>query len=77
MEIPVTNCAALVQPHLERRPGNALNVEVGQPAPRCLLKTEWSDRISGYRWLASGGSLLVFGPCDIANCPKSSGFHDE
>ena len=58
---------------VERRPGNALNVEVGADAPRCLMKApkNWGkDAPSPNRWLASGGSPLVFGKAGSrARCP--------
>lgn len=49
-----------------RRPGNALNVEMGAPAPRCMQK---SPDGRGLTWLMSGGSVLAYGCC--ANpCPR-------
>lgn len=57
---------------LPRRPANALNIEVGAPLPRCVLKTpeHWGDSApSARRWLLSGGSPFVFGPCST-DCPK-------
>ena len=65
-------CGARLVPDLERRPGNALNVEIGQARERCLDKSpaEWAGRgVSGVRWLGSGGSPLVFGVCSPA-CPR-------
>ena len=55
---------------LERRPGNALNVEIGQPMDRCRLRTpeHWRGA-SAARWLASGGSPLVLGICSRGACP--------
>lgn len=64
---------------VERRPGNALNVEVGTPAPRCKLKppTDWpEDGPSVTRWLLSGGSALVLGPCS-RSCPLQPKHCDE
>ena len=64
------SCGSRVQPTLERRPGNALNVEIGEPAARCLNKRpdHWPDGASSLRWLASGGEALVFGTCG-GGCP--------
>jgi hypothetical protein len=54
--------------NVERRPANALCVEIGAPAPRCINKRpeHWAGLgvNSSIRWLASGGSALVFGVCD-------------
>lgn len=60
----------------QRRGGNALNVEIGEPLARCLQKQpeEWRGRgMSSLRWLASGGSPLVFGPCT----PRACALHDR
>lgn len=57
---------------LERRPGNALNIEIGQPMPRCRLRAprHWSGfDPRGTRWLLSGGNGLVFGICSASSCP--------
>lgn len=57
---------------VERRPANALNIEIGQAQERCTAKTprEWQGKDpDGSRWLASGGSPLVLGLCS-ANCPE-------
>lgn len=64
------SCGSRVQPELERRPGNALNVEIGQPQARCLNKRpdHWPESMSALRWMASGGEALVFGACGGA-CP--------
>lgn len=50
-----------------RRPANALNVEVGQPAPRCRLRCPDGR---GDAWLLSGGSPLAYGYCSIRGCPR-------
>lgn len=66
-------CGQLVSADFLRRPANALNVEVMQPMPRCRRKMpeHWSGTgTSSLRWLASGGSPLVFGRCTPANCPQ-------
>lgn len=54
-------------PEVERRPGNALNVEIGAPHPRCLLQ---SPDGRGLAWLHSGGSVLAYGPCSARSCPR-------
>jgi hypothetical protein len=64
------SCGSRVQPVLERRPANALNIEIGQPSARCLNKRpdNWPDSMSSVRWLASGGEALIFGSCG-GRCP--------
>lgn len=64
------SCGSRVQPELERRPANALNVEIGQPQARCLNKRpkHWPESMSSLRWIASGGEALVFGCCG-GQCP--------
>lgn len=64
------NCQSRVTIEVERRPANALNIEMGTPAARCLNKkpSHWPKDSSALRWIASGGSALVFGPCN-ADCP--------
>lgn len=62
-------CPNLIELDVPRRPGNGLCIEVGTPLPRCKLRTpsHWPQNGPGAaRWLLSGGSPLVFGPC----CPK-------
>lgn len=65
-------CLALIELGTPARRANALNIEVGQPLPRCrcLTPEHWGthDRL-GTRWLASGGSALVFGLCSPSTCP--------
>lgn len=63
-------CPNRITPALERRPGNALNVEIGQGLDRCRLRTpkHWNGA-SALRWLASGGSPLVLGACSRSSCP--------
>lgn len=66
------NCPFYIQPELSRRPGNALNVELGLPLARCKLKIpkHWENSgVSAARWLMSGGSSLVLGVC-TNNCPN-------
>lgn len=68
--VVLESCGSRVQPELERRPGNALNVEIGQPQARCLNKRpdHWPEGMSSLRWVASGGEALVFGSCG-GSCP--------
>jgi hypothetical protein len=63
-------CPNLVKLEVERRPGNALNVEIGTPIPRCKLcpPPHWRGA-SVTRWLLSGGSPLVLGACTRVFCP--------
>jgi hypothetical protein len=60
------SCAALWPIEVERRPGNALNLEVGAAADRCSLQ---SPDGRGLAWLLSGGSKLAYGVCCAAACP--------
>lgn len=73
------NCDARIQPALERRPGNALNVEIGLPSARCTLRTpdHWPESVGAGRWLLSGGSPLVLGCCTRAGCPRWTSGADE
>lgn len=73
------NCKHYAEPTLERRPGNALNLEIGTPMPRCLLKRpeHWPETASTLRWLGSGGGLFVFGPCTRQYCPTKDGRPEE
>jgi hypothetical protein len=67
-------CGQHISLGVQRRPANALNIEVGQPLPRCRLKLpeHWSGPgRSSLRWLASGGSPLVFGLCTPGECPSA------
>lgn len=68
-------CPHLIELPTSRRPGNALNVEIGTPAPRCKLKPpkEWPANNPGVlRWLLSGGTPLVLGCCTPRMCPLAS-----
>jgi hypothetical protein len=59
---------------VERRPANALNLEIGTPIPRCTRKLpdHWFGAgRSALRWLGSGGSPLVFGYCNT-DCPEET-----
>lgn len=78
---PSDPCDQRIELGVEGRPANALNVEIGAPLPRCRLKTpgNWqgSDK-RAVRWLWSGGSPLVLGPCS-SRCPldrRRVGFSD-
>lgn len=62
----VPHCPARRTLPVERRPGNALNVEIGEPLPRCM---EQSPDGRGSAWMLSGGSLLAYGACDASSCP--------
>jgi hypothetical protein len=69
-------CSKLIQPELPRRPANALCIEIGEPLARCRMKTpkHWGDFDQGAtRWLLSGGSPLVLGPCTPNACPLRRG----
>lgn len=64
-------CRFRIDPDLQRRPANALNIEIGFPMPRCILKTpeNWEGTsVTAARWLLSGGDVFVFGIC-TCNCP--------
>ena len=58
-------CPAQLNAGIERRRANALNVEIGQPMPRCSLL---SPDGRGLRWLHSGGSVLAYGCCEQNKC---------
>ena len=64
------HCPDRFAPSLERRPANALNVEIGTPLLRCLQR---SPDGRGLAWKASGGSVLAYGVCGGAQCPRSGG----
>jgi len=67
-------CPYFKQPPEQRRPGNALNVEIPiSGSPRCTLKTpsNWTKKVTAARWILSGGDVLVFGHCDL-NCPRNA-----
>lgn len=66
-------CRHRIELPLERRPANALNIEIGASLPRCRLRTpeHWGDADPrAARWLLSGGSALILGPCSRARCPQ-------
>ena len=62
-------CGALWHMEVERRPGNALNVEIGAAADRCSLQ---SPDGRGLAWFLSGGSKLAYGTCCASACPRRS-----
>lgn len=62
------HCCNRVEPGVERRPGNALNVEIGSPMPRCLFR---SPDGRGLLWLLSGGSVLQYGHCEQRACERA------
>lgn len=61
-------CPDRRQPALERRPVNGLNVEVGEPQARCMRRCPDGR---GAAWVLSGGSLLDYGVCCQASCPRA------
>ena len=61
-----TSCPHRMELDVERRPANALNIEIGTPVPRCKLK---SPDGRGMIWILSGGSRLAYGVCSNV-CPK-------
>lgn len=65
------DCPFIADVHMERRPANALCVEAMAPTPRCTLRPpgDWPEGMA-LRWLGSGGSPLVFGPCTPLACPR-------
>lgn len=71
-------CPHRIQPALERRPGNALNLEIGAPAARCTMRKpkHWGE-VGALRWLGSGGSPLVFGVCSASGCPLKPDHCDD
>lgn len=74
-EAGAEGCPQRISIPVERRLANALNVEIGAPLPRCrcLTPPEWgATDVRARRWLASGGSPLVLGPCSAAGCPLDS-----
>jgi hypothetical protein len=56
-----------------RRPANALNIEIGAPADRCLMRPPggWREGRSNMAWLLSGGSVLSYGLC-CGECPAEA-----
>lgn len=71
-------CPYRLTSEVERRPANALNLEIGAPLPRCRLRLprEWKGRDMAARWLASGGTPFVFGLCSRA-CPLRPDFCED
>lgn len=76
------DCPHHIPESTSRRPSNALNVEVSGTMARCTIQPPsiWpkvdtaSAREMGFRWLSSGGSPLVFGPCCLGACPFNPRF---
>ena len=69
------HCQNRVAPGPERRPGNALNIEIGTPMPRCLYQ---SPDGRGLAWYMSGGSALDYGHCTQSKCPRCKpDFYDD
>ncbi len=52
-----------------RRPVNGLNVEIGSPQDRCMLR---SPDGRGLAWVLSGGSALAYGYCYPNSCPRGA-----
>lgn len=73
------DCGARKEQRVERRPGNALNVEIGTPMPRCMLQPPDGRGVTKdggtLDWLRSGGNEIAYGVCCAANCPKLSAHH--
>lgn len=64
------------RPPARQESRNRLRMDaIGQcgPAPRCILKRpqHWPESATGLRWIASGGSITVFGDCSQA-CPVAT-----
>lgn len=69
-------CPQRIALPVPQRPGNVLNVEIGLPVPRCRCRTpeSWGGfDPRAVRWLNSGGSALVLGPCSAEACPLPAG----
>lgn len=67
-------CTAGLEAPLERRPANALNIEIGAPSRRCSMQPPDGRGVtrdgSTLDYLRSGGSVLAYGRCEKAQCPK-------
>lgn len=63
----IETCRSRLEPSLERRRVNGLNIEIGSTLPRCTRKSP-DDR--GLVWLLSGGSPLAYGHCTPSACPR-------
>lgn len=59
-------CTDRIDVALERRPANALNVEIMTPSPRCRQQ---SPDGRGSAWILSGGAPLAYGTCCRSSCP--------
>lgn len=62
------HCPDRAQPELIRRPANALIMETSQGRTRCLQQ---SPDNRGLAWYMSGGSVLAYGVCACATCPRT------
>ena len=67
-------CGQRIDLDVERRPANALNVEIGSPLPRCRSKAPDGR---GDAWLLSGGSPLAHGLCVKHGCYWCDKSRDE
>lgn len=63
------DCGNRIAPEVERRPGNALNLEIGTPQPRCSAR---SPDGRGLAWILSGGSPLAYGLCSQGECWRAA-----
>lgn len=62
------HCPDRVEPEVTRRPANALIIEFSGGRPRCLQQ---SPDGRGLAWYMSGGSVLAYGVCSCASCPRT------
>lgn len=64
------HCCNRVDPAAERRPANALCIEIGAPLPRCLFREPGGPREgrSNLSYWISGGSILAYGICEKSHC---------
>ena len=70
------NCKHRQEPEIIRRPVNGLNIEIGQPLSRCLLKPPHPHG-SNLLWWMSGGSLLDYGVCCRNDCTEMKEAENE
>jgi hypothetical protein len=72
----VEACLSRRELRVERRPGNALNIEIGAPMPRCMFQPPDGRGVTRdggtLDWLRSGGAELDYGICCADKCPKVS-----
>jgi len=64
------HCCNRLEPALARRPANALCVEIGSPAARCLFLEPGGQKEgrSNLLYLLSGGDVLAYGLCGPERC---------